>query len=92
MEGEKVIFVFYTFKDKTKGGSWSYVLPKDWWFVGSGSTSPVGGKKSKYENEEQFQGPNATQKNTIQYLDNFFKKLKAKGVIKLYKIRQSYLP
>jgi hypothetical protein len=92
VKSEKVIFVFYTFEDKSKGGSWSYVLPKNWWFVGSGSTSSVSGKKLKYENEEQFQGPKTTQKNTIQYLDKFFKKLKSKGVITIYKIRQSYLP
>jgi hypothetical protein len=46
---KQVLFVFY------KGeGSWSYKLPKDWWFVGAGSAPEL--------REEQFQGPKATKK------------------------------
>ena len=78
---EQVLFVFY------KGeGSWSYNLPKDWWFVGSGSTSSM-----TYPREEQFQGPKATKKKVKDYLDKFFTNLKKKGV-SIYKIRESYLP
>jgi hypothetical protein len=78
---EQVLFVFY------KGeGSWSYNLPKGWWFVGSGSTSSM-----SYPREEQFQGPKATKKKAKDYLDKFFTNLKKKGV-SIYKIRESYKP
>jgi len=85
---EEILFVFYTANE----GSWSYVLPKGWWFVGSGSTTPIGGKKTRYLREEQFQGPSDTKKKAKEYLDKFFKNLKKKGIIKIYKIRESYLP
>jgi len=76
---EQVLFVFY------KGeGSWSYKLPKDWWFVGAGSTPEL--------REEQFQGPKATKKKAKEYLDKFFNNLKKKGIVTMYKIRESYLP
>ena len=84
---EDVLFVFYTGE-----GSWSYTLPKGWWFVGSGSTSPIGAKKTRYLREEQFQGPKDTKKKTKEYLDKFFKNLKKKGIVSIYKIRESYLP
>jgi hypothetical protein len=76
---EQVLFVFY------KGeGSWSYKLPKDWWFVGAGSAPEL--------REEQFQGPKATKKKAKEYLDKFFNNLKKKGIVTMYKIRESYLP
>jgi GH24 family phage-related lysozyme (muramidase) len=80
---EKVLFVFYTGE-----GNWSYLLPKGWWFVGAGSTSG----KTKFLKEEQFQGPKATQKKAKEYLDKLFKNLKSKGIVSIYKIRESYLP
>lgn len=76
---EQVLFVFY------KGeGSWSYNLPKDWWLVGAGSAPGL--------REEQFQGPKATKKKAKEYLDKFFKTLKKKSIVSMYKIRESYLP
>ena len=87
----KTIFVFYTMMNT---GQWTYTkLPKGWRWIGSGSTSPVNAKKLlKYEREEQFAGPKETKKATIEYLDKIFKKLKKNNIIKIYKIRQSYLP
>jgi hypothetical protein len=94
MANEKTLFVFYTLDPSSKG--WEYnKLPKGWWWVGAGSTSPVGTKSQpllKYEREEQFSGPAETKHATIEYLDNIFAKLKEQGVVKIYKIRQSYLP
>ena len=87
---DKVLFVFYTF-DNTK--SWSYgKFPKGWHWVGSGSTTAVGKKKSKYEQEEQFMGPEKTRKNMRSYLDKYFKNLRKNKVIKIYKIENSYSP
>ena len=80
------IFVFYDFAGE--GGSWKYTRsPRAWDWIGSGSTaSPT------YPHEEQFNGPRVNKKAMLTYLDKFFSKLKAKGVVKRYKIRQSYLP
>jgi hypothetical protein len=84
----KTIFVFYTFADSSVECSWTYnALPKSWWWVGSGSTG-----SQKYQQEEQFQGPKKTQDKTAQYLDKVFSALKKKGMIKVFKIRRSYLP
>ena len=87
---EKTIFVFYTF---LKGGSWQYTtLPNGWWWVGSGKTNSLNGKKLRYENEEQFMGPEDTQKQMVQYLNKFFEKLKKQKIIKVYKIKSVFLP
>jgi hypothetical protein len=94
MNTEKTLFVFYTLDPSSKG--WEYnKLPKGWWWVGGGSTSPVVTKpqnKLKYEREEQFSGPAETKQAMIEYLDGVFAKLKQEGAVKIYKIRQSYLP
>ena len=87
---DKVLFVFYTF-DNTD--SWSYgKLPKGWRWAGSGSTSAMGKIKVKYEQEEQFMGPEKTIKQMHNFLNNYFTNLKKKGTIKIYKIAKSYSP
>ena len=84
----KTIFVFYTVTESGIGCSWAYkALPKSWWWVGSGSTG-----SQKYQQEEQFQGSKTTQDKAAQYLDKVFSALKKKGIIKVFKIRRSYLP
>lgn len=94
MSEEKTLFVFYSLDPSSKG--WEYPrLPKGWRWVGAGSTSPVPTKpkdRLKYEHEEQFNGPEETKQATIKYLDGVFSKLKEEGLVKIYKIRQSYLP
>jgi hypothetical protein len=92
MPEEQTLFVFYTLEKSSDG--WEYnKLPKGWWWVGAGSTSPVTSKvKLKYEREEQFSGPKETKDGAIKYLDGVFSTLKKNGIIKIYKIRQSYLP
>jgi hypothetical protein len=94
MTEEKSLFAFYTLQQSSKG--WDYdKLPKGWWWVGAGSTSPVVTKpqnKLKYECEEQFSGPVETKQAAIEYLDSIFAKLKEQAIVKIYKIRQSYLP
>jgi hypothetical protein len=67
-------------------------LPNGWWWVGSGKTNLLNGKKLRYENEEQFMRPMSKQKQMIQYLNNFFEKLKKQNIIKIYKIKNIYLP
>jgi hypothetical protein len=88
------VFVFYTFTDKENPASWRYTkkFPKGWYWVGSGTTSPIGEKSTLYENEEQFAGPKNTQSQMIKYLTAFFKIVKQKNDITRYKIRTSYLP
>ena len=84
----QTIFVFYTFNESGIGCSWTYkALPKSWWWVGSGSTG-----SQKYQQEEQFQGSKKAQDKAAQYLDKVFSALKKKGIIKVFKIRRSYLP
>ena len=79
---ESTVFVFYTMAE---GSSWSYSLPKGWWWVGAGSPMTP-----KYEREEQFQGPAASRTKTMNYLDSFFKKLKKQGIIKTYKVSRTF--
>ena len=94
MNQEKVVFVFYTINENlSERASWSYGrFPKGWWWVGAGSTSLIGQKPKKYAREQQFMGPKEGQDKMITYLDSFFKKLKEKGIIKIYKLRKSYAP
>jgi len=90
MNNEKNLFVFYNIK---KNSSWEYKkFPKGWWWVGSGSTTPINKKKIEYLREEQFNGPKITQDKMHEYLNSFFTKLKKEGFIEKYKIRKSYLP
>lgn len=91
MDNEKTIFVFYTLKNS---GNWNYFdLPEGWRWVGSGSTTAINELPiTKYQREEQFNGPKITQKKTREYLNKVFQKLKNDGMIKIYKIRNSYLP
>jgi len=87
------LFVFYNFNEKTeKDKSWIYKLPKEWEWVGSGKTSAINKKKLEYLREEQFSGTKKTELKMIEYLKNFFDKLKKKEIITKYKIRKSYLP
>jgi hypothetical protein len=93
---EGVLFVFFTFnKETTKDKSWTYPkFPKDWWWVGKGTTNPTRGpsKGYTYENEEQFMGPKDKRDDMKKILDKKFSKLKEDGIITKYKIRNSYLP
>lgn len=87
------IFVFYTIN--IDGSRWKYTnLPKTWTWTGSGVTGSVtkSGKFSKYEREEQFNGPKQTREKTKLYLDKYFKKLEKEGIVKFYKIKYSYCP
>jgi hypothetical protein len=77
-ESEAVLFASYKMG---RGGSWTYTLPKNWWWVGSGSTA-----SGSLPNEEQFQGPPTSQATTRAYLDKFFAGLKKKGIVTSYKI------
>lgn len=99
---EATIFIFYEMSPE--GGSWTYTkMPKPWYWVGKGSTSPAFVKpswwsyffpkpKPEYPSEEQFSGSKATQAKMRKYLDAYFDKLKAKGTVLKYKIRTSYSP
>lgn len=96
------LFVFYELSET--GGSWIYAkMPRSWHWVGKGSTSPAFVKSSwssyffpkpkpEYPSEEQFGGDKATQKKMREYLDTYFKNLKAKGVVTKFKIRTTYSP
>jgi hypothetical protein len=88
---EAVLFVFY--KSAEGSNTWKYGrFPKGWWWVGAGSTSAVGDPSREYPREEQFNGPKETQKAMRDYLDQYFQRLKDKGQVVKYKIRNSYLP
>ena len=87
------LFVFYTFQPNKNTERWKYrKFPTNWWWVGSGTTTPIGAKKNLYELEEQFSGPSKSKVKMRDYLDKFFIKLKNKGILKRYKIRNTYAP
>jgi len=90
MNTTKTIFVFYTLESN---GKWTYPkLPKGWSWIGSGKTASLNDKKLKYENEEQFEGPKESNKKMKEIIDKVFTKLKKNNIVKIYKIRNSYLP
>ena len=98
---KKTIFVFYTLGEKP-----AYFnipnLPKGWYWVGSGYTTPIRKESHKrctkkdkipaYERETQYSGPKDTLQKAKSILDKAFSKQKKLKVIKKFKIRQSYLP
>jgi hypothetical protein len=100
--GSATLFVFYELSPE--GGSWTYAkMPNTWWWVGKGGTAPsivkrtwfsfmFPRKEPEFPSEEQFSGTKTTQAKMRSYLDSFFKKLKAKGVVVKYKIRATYAP
>jgi hypothetical protein len=88
---ESTFFVFYTYVDGVKNPSWDYDdFPSDWKWVGSGTTSPVGGAKLKYQFEEQFVGSSNYKKLMKNILKMKFDSLVESGIIKIFKIRDSY--
>lgn len=90
-----MIFVFYTIRGYAK---WCYIknFPKTWRWIGGGHTNPFTkdgmSQKYSYLNEEQFMGSFDNRDKMVEYLKNFFDKLKNDGKIKKYKIRYSYKP
>ena len=90
---EKTLFVFYTINPQSTTKVWTYgKFPKGWNWIGGGSSVPVKGKKLLYLQEEQFTGVKDTQEKMKMYLITFFDKLKQKGIIVRYKIRNSFKP
>ena len=86
------LFVFYTFHANKNTERWKYgKFPTNWWWVGSGTTTPIGTKKNLYEFEEQFSGPSHSKIKMKDYLNTFFTTLKNKGVLKRYKIRNTFI-
>ena len=102
MDVEKTLFVFYTLNadhPNPREMSWQYTFPsvglkgKTWYWVGSGSTAPMGRcKKTEYEREEQFAGPSVLRDITREYLNTVFRDLKSRGIITKYKVRATYAP
>lgn len=89
-DSEQTLFVFYTLKTSSV---WKYEkIPAGWRWIGAGKTTPVGTTRDQYWWEEQFSGPTKNKKTMINYLMKIFDKLKKKGILTKYKIRQSYLP
>ena len=79
------VFIFYNYDGKE---SWRYrTLPKKWVWTGSGGTS-----SNAYPAEEQFDGPIQNRSDMREYLKKFFTKLKKKGIVKKFKIRNKYDP
>jgi len=90
MEGDKVIFVFYTFYEGMEGTSWKYSrFPKGWKYIGGGGT--IGKESLLYEREEQFSGPKISRNAMHYFLNKAFKEIHERGIIKRYTIRNSNL-
>ena len=85
------VFVFYKFKNID---SWTYELPGNWIWIGSGSTESIREPHPYYEytKEEQFQGQLDKRDEVIQYLDTYFTGLKGQDIIEKYKIDTTYTP
>lgn len=81
-----VLFVFY--KPDINYESWKYKTFSDnWWCVGGGIT-----KVLEYPRESQFSGNLTSRDQMRDLLIEKFEQLKEKGIIRKYKIRNSYLP
>jgi len=87
------VFVFYNLSP-TNPQSWTYNnMPKKWWFVGGGSVHPIGVVPTfKYLREEQFSGPHETQLEMRSYLIDYFKSLKKRNIVKIFKTELSFRP
>lgn len=85
-----VVFVFYTLRQPV---TWKYpAFPKGWVWTGAGTTNPIGGKPLAYEREEQFNGPRVSREKMREKLEEVFASLKARGILKKYKLRNAYRP
>jgi hypothetical protein len=95
MDEQETLFIFYTY-NSIKGSFNIDDLPKGWRWVGAGKTYPFSKnseeniKKPKYQIEEQFSGPEETKNETIKFLNNVLKDAKKRGILKCYKIEESY--
>lgn len=93
---EATIFVFYTMGEQ--GGDFVLDPPNEWWWVGSGHVMPFNSdttndnKHPKFEREIQFSGPKQSKKTAREYFKNQLNIIKNAGIIKRFKIRNSYLP
>ena len=100
MSEKATLFIFYTYDNNFHGKFDIDDLPTGWWWVGAGrtyqlSTNPEENKnikKPKYEREEQFSGPEETKNDTIRILHKALKNAKQHGILKCYKIEDSYEP
>lgn len=82
---DSTIFVFY---DLNKKQNWGYPkFPKGWTWTGAGIT-----KKKDFPQEEQFNGPKKNRTIMRNRLNKKFESLKKRGIVKRFKIRNSYLP
>lgn len=93
---EATIFVFYTMGEQ--GGDFVLDSPNEWWWVGSGHVIPFNSDTTNYNNppkferEIQFSGPKQSKKTAREYFKNQLNIIKNAGIIKRFKIRNSYLP
>lgn len=94
MKQEDTLFVFYALSGcSCSCQEWEYMkMPKNWSFVGKGTTTPPGYKPLKYCFVHQFRGPKTTIKSMRKYLNNVFKHLQDKYVISMFKINTTYSP
>jgi hypothetical protein len=93
-DNQQCLFVFYNINQDAQDKYWNYELPNDWWWVGSGTTQPLVGKRqnTSYIQEEQFNGSIETKEEMKNYLESFFTNLLDKNIILKFTIRESYLP
>jgi len=85
---QRTIFAFYN----PNGIDWKYEdMPSGWWWVGCGSTSPVGEFTPKYyTREEQFSGPESNFDEMMQYLKVKFDGLLENGSVKRFHLNETY--
>jgi len=90
--GRSTVHVYYTAADEEetkhlKVFKWPKKgWPKDWEFVGSGTTTPIGEPVGFYAFEKQYTGPTKSKKQAIQYLRNTFNTMKKEGYIKRFRV------
>lgn len=88
MDGDKTVFVFYTFYDHMEKYHWKYgTFPDGWWYSGGGHIM----YPSLYRYDEHFRGPRQSRTAMWYVLDRGFKELKERKIIKRYKISNSYI-
>jgi hypothetical protein len=86
----QTIFVFYKLNNDNLNNEFNWPpihLNNDWHWIGSGIT-----KTQLYPNEIQFNGPKQYKTQIRDYLHIYFLQLKLAGLVKRFKIRNSYKP
>lgn len=102
---EETIFVFYTLFPNSE--EFNVPVIENWEWIGSGTTYPFYrtntlrgccgylcsiSSRPIYKREMQFDGPSETKQQAFNSLNNFFRSLKERNIVKIYKLEYTFNP